>query len=98
MGAVTTSLAEQARSIFAELGYTVTESGSELRAERKWRVVHVTPTEPESLPESGEFRCFVTRGPAESLRRRLERANPGYEWAVISVTDEGGYEVVANPG
>lgn len=95
MGAVTTSLVEQARSIFADLGYTVTESGSELRAERKWRVVHVTPSAPETLPESGRFRCFVTRaGREERLRRRLADANPDYEWAILTVHDDGDYDVV----
>ncbi len=96
MGAVTTSLAEQARSIFAELGYAVTESGSELRAEHELRTVRVTPYHPESLPESGDYRCFVTDDRrADELRRRLVSADPPYEWAVLTVDDDGNHSVVA---
>lgn len=94
MGAVTTSLAEQAKSIFTELGYTVSEDGTELRAKRKWRVVQVTPSEPDAVPETGTFRCFVTRtSGAVQTCRRVAMENPDYEWAVIAVEDDGSYEV-----
>ncbi|MFB6309264.1 MAG: hypothetical protein ABEH35_08040 [Haloarculaceae archaeon] len=99
MGAVTTSLTEQARSIFADLGYTVSQDGAELRAERKWRVVHVTThTDPDSIPSSGNFRCFVTRADsAVELRSTLARADPDYEWAVIAVRADGEYDVLHAP-
>ena len=94
MGAVTTPLIDRAESIFADLGYAVTVDGGELRAERKWRTVRVTPVaEPTTIPESGDYRCFVT--PAErvdGLERELERRRPDYEWAIIGLT-ESHYEV-----
>lgn len=95
MGAVTTSLAEQARSIFADLGYSVERSGSELRAERKWRVVRVTCSEPEEIPTAGDFRCFVTDADAATRTyRRVAMTEPDYEWAVVSVQDDGEYDVL----
>jgi hypothetical protein len=94
MGAVTTSLREQAKTIFADLGYRVSTDGGELRAERKWRTVHVTPVhEIDAPPETGEFRCFVTKTDRiEALERELGRHDPAYEWAIIGVDDED-YEV-----
>ena len=95
MGAVTTSLASQAESIFDDLGYTVSRHDTELLAERKWRAVRVTLSYPESVPSDGEFRCFVTRSEeATSTRRRVALADPDYEWAVIGVDDDGEYEVL----
>ena len=95
MGAVTTSLASQAESIFDDLGYSVSQRDTELLAERKWRVVHVTVSYPETVPSDGDFRCFVTRSEkAASACRRVEMADPDYEWAVIGVDDDGEYEVV----
>lgn len=94
MGAVTTSLASQAESIFDDLGYTVSRHDTELLAERKWRVVHVSLSYPETIPSDGDFRCFVTRSEeATSTCRRVEMADPDYEWAVIGVDDDGEYEV-----
>ena len=95
MRAVTKPLDEQARSIFAELGYTVRDSGRGYLAERKWRVVHVTPAaDLEETPESGEYRCFVTwNDDVPGLERRLAAADPDYEWAIIGVDDDGDYEV-----
>lgn len=98
MGAVTTSLAERAESIFADLGYAVSEHDTELRAERKWRVVHVTLSEPDPVPTTGDFRCFVTRADAApETCRRVAMADPDYEWAVIGVDDDGEYEVFRRP-
>lgn len=98
MGAVTTSLASQAESIFDDLGYTVSQHDSELLAERKWRVVRVTLSYPETVPSDGDFRCFVTRSDeATSTCRRVEMADPDYEWAVIGVDDDGEYEVFDRP-
>jgi len=98
MGPVTTSLGEQARTIFTDLGYTVTDDGEEFRAERDWKSVRVTVTEdPAETPDSGRLRCFVTpREQAPTLRERLQRDDPEYEWAIISVDDED-YEVVRAP-
>jgi len=98
MSAVTTPLIDRAESIFADLGYAVTVDGGELRAERKWRTVRVTPVaEPTAIPESGDYRCFVT--PAERvdrLERELHRQGPDYEWAIIGVSGEQ-YEVAQGP-
>ena len=95
MGNVTTSLPDRARSIFDDLGYSVSRDGQEFRAERKWRVVRVTPmAEPETPTGSGDLRCFVTWADrVDGLERELERANPDYEWAIIGVDDRGEYEV-----
>lgn len=98
MGTVTTSLREEARSIFDELGYEVSTDGHELRAERKWRVVQVTPMrEPAEPPTDGEFRCFVTASDRiDELERELARADLPYEWAVIGVGEDE-YEVGRRP-
>ena len=98
MGTVSTPPVEQARSIFSELGYTVSGDGPEFRAEREWKVVHVSAiSEPGETPDSGTFRCFVTyRESAESLERHLTRLNPDYEWAIISVSDDD-YDVIRAP-
>lgn len=95
MGTVNTHLASQARSIFDDLGYTVSYDGEEIRAQRKWRVVHVTPMpEPTDVPNSGEFRCFVTHSESRNdLKGWLDRQELDYEWAIISVDDAGDYEV-----
>lgn len=95
MATVSTSLGERARSIFADLGYSVSREGREFRAKRKWRVVRVTPvTELDDLPSSGELRCFVTWDEdTETLERRLRREQPAYDWAVIGVREDGGYVV-----
>lgn len=91
MSAASTSLQKEAESIFSNLGYEVTPEGREMQAQRKWRVVTVTPmAEPRDPPQSGELRCFVTN--AETVTRveqRLERADPAYEWAIIGVEDDG---------
>lgn len=99
MGAVSTSLGEQARSIFDDIGYTVSRTDSGLRAERKWRVVEVSVLDGDApLPETGELRCFVTHASeAASLARRLSRAGVAYDWAIVGVREDGGYEVV-RPG
>lgn len=89
MGAVSTSLIDEARTIFTDLGYDVTEQGEELRAERKWRTVHVTTAEPENANTYGQLRCFVARAEkATDVRERLLAVEPDYDWAVISVADE----------
>ncbi|NHN48597.1 hypothetical protein G9464_13475 [Halostella sp. JP-L12] len=99
MGPVSTPLDEQARSIFNDLGYTVTGDGEEFRAEREWKSVRVTVTEDaDETPDSGRLRCFVTyREQAPRLRDRLQRSEPEYEWAIICVEDDDEYEVVRAP-
>jgi hypothetical protein len=94
MGAVSTSLDEEARSIFTDLGYEVTEAGDELRAERKWRTVHVTTADPREAASHGSLRCFVAREDrAESVQDSLLSLEPDYDWAVISV-DGDDYRVL----
>jgi len=95
MGTVSSPLRQQAQSIFRDLGYSVSRDGTDLRATRKWRVVRVTPMpEPREPPTAGELRCFVTWAESVSaVERRLLRADPDYEWALIGVGSEGDYEV-----
>ena len=92
MGAVTTSLAERVTSIFDDLGYTVSGTGPRLRAERKWRVVNISLQPPDSIPSSGEFHCFVAPDDPKGLYREVASADPEYEWAVMSVDDDGDVE------
>jgi hypothetical protein len=79
MATVTTPPTDRARTIFSDLGYTVSGDGDEFRAERKWRVVRVTAlTDPETTPDDGELRCFVTWNEnASELRRRRRRSSSG---------------------
>lgn len=95
MGTVSSSLRREAKSIFSDLGYDVSSDGTGFRATRKWRVVEVTPMpEPCEPPTAGELRCFVTWAESVSaVERRLQRADPDYEWAIIGVADEGDYDV-----
>jgi hypothetical protein len=96
MGVVNTPPIQAARSIFTDLGYTVSGSGPEFSAERKWRVVDVTAAdESTELPETGDLRCFVAReDTARDLRERLLATGPDYDWAVIGVDGAGDYEVL----
>lgn len=98
MSAVSTSLQKEAESIFTDLGYDVTPEGAEIQAQRKWRVVQVTPmAEPSEPPRSGNLRCFVTHAESVStLEEKLEAVDPEYEWAIIGVEDDG-YEVSRRP-
>jgi hypothetical protein len=91
MSAVSTSLQKEAESIFTDLGYEVTPEGTEIQAQRKWRVVQVTPmAEPTEPPSSGTLRCFVTHAEmVTSLEEKLDCADPEYEWAIIGVEDDG---------
>lgn len=95
MGTVSRRLDSQARSIFDDLGYTVSSDGDEITAERKWRRVHVTPmAEPIEVPSSGRYRCFVTReGNCRELERQLRRRQPNYDWAIMGIDETGDYEV-----
>jgi len=99
MGVATTHLETQARSFFDEIGYTVSRTGDELRAERKWRSVRVSlMTDPRDLPESGDLRCFVTPvAEVERFHRALRQRDPSYDWAVVGVDEDGAVEVVRRP-
>ncbi|KTG08546.1 hypothetical protein AUR64_17880 [Haloprofundus marisrubri] len=98
MAPVTMPPVEAAKRIFTRLGYTVSGEGTELRAEHKWRTVHVTAVADDDtmrrvLADGGRdngtpLRCFVTWDEhADSLCQRLERTARTYEWAIISVAD-----------
>jgi hypothetical protein len=90
MGSVNTQLEHEAESIFDELGYAVTADEHGFRAERKWRVVEITPmSEPDDVPTSGGMRCFVTWAEqVGTLERRIRRVDPEYDWAIIGIDDE----------
>jgi hypothetical protein len=96
MAAVSTSLDEQAQSIFDDIGYTVSRTDDGLRAARKWREVGVTVLDDDlTLPESGEMHCFVTQASrAPAVRNRLERMDVSYDWAVLGVREDGDYDVI----
>lgn len=93
-----TELSERAEDVFNDLGYTVERDGEVLYAQRGWKRIAVTPTEADDeVPETGSLRCFVTsEAQAPELRRRIKRADPEYEWAIITVDDEE-YEVTRAP-
>lgn len=89
MGAVSTSLIEEARTVFRELGYEITEEGDELRAERKWRTVYVTAADPTEAATYGRLRCFVARPDrAADVRERLLDLEPDYDWAVVVIDED----------
>ncbi|WP_254535159.1 DUF7116 family protein [Halomarina litorea] len=95
MGVVSTPLLDEARSIFTDLGYTVTELGSELRAERKWRIVYITADAPDEVSEDVDLRCFVaSANRATRLRDDLLDRAPDYDWAVMSLDGSGTYEIL----
>lgn len=90
------ALATRARSIFDGLGYTVLGDGSQFRAERDWKVVQVTATDGQSVPEGDGLHCYVTpREHVGTLRNRLAQHDES-EWAIIAV-DGDDYEVVDAP-
>jgi hypothetical protein len=99
MATVSKPLREKAESIFTELGYVVSPDGGELRAERKWRVVHVTPIDDsDDPPSAGTLRCFVTWSDrAADVYAELSGSDLDYEWAVIAVEEDDEYEVVRAP-
>jgi len=98
---------EDARAIFSRLGYSISGDGPEFVAERKWRTVRVTALSDDEdlrgrrlLADGGEpsnayrFRCFVApKSVTGDVQHRLESVDPGYEWAVIGVDDDGEYDV-----
>jgi len=99
MGSVTTPPDEQARSIFADLGYSVDGSGSEFSAVRDWKEirVHAVTGDPET-PSGASYRCFVTWAEdADALSDALRCEDPEFEWAVMGVSEDGEYEVARAP-
>ena len=90
MGAASTTLVDEARTVFRDLGYEITEEDDELRAERKWRTVYVTTADPESANTHGRLRCVVARTDrAEDVQNRLLELEPDYDWAVVSIGEDG---------
>ena len=98
MAPASTPPTAEARDVFRELGYTVSEGGREFVAERKWRRVLVTTLCLDDdldpyLTDGGEtprLRCFVTwRESAGDLRHRLVSLKPPYDWAVIGIDADG---------
>ena len=89
----------EARDVFRELGYTVSDGGREFVAERKWRRVLVTVLCLDDddldryLADGGDtprLRCFVTwHDTADSLQEQLVSAKPPYDWAVIGIERDG---------
>lgn len=98
MATVSRTLGQRARTIFSDLGYDVSGDGRTFRAERKWRTVRVTPMpEPETPPDSGDLRCFVTWADhLGALERRVEATAPDYDWALVGV-DGDDYVVRRSP-
>jgi hypothetical protein len=95
MGAVSKPLVEEARAVFRGLGYELTAEGEELRAERKWRTVYVTTADPAEANTHGRLRCFVARAErAPEIQDRLLEIEPDYDWAVVSIDEEGEYRVL----
>ena len=95
MGAVSKPLVEEARAVFRGLGYELTAEGEELRAERKWRTVYVTTADPAEANTHGRLRCFVARAKrAPEIQDRLLEIEPDYDWAVVSIDEEGEYRVL----
>lgn len=95
MGAVSTSLAEEARTVFKDLGYEITPEDDEFRAERKWRTVFVTTDDPETANTHGRLRCFVAQSErASNVRDTLLALEPDYDWAVLSIDEESEYRVL----
>jgi hypothetical protein len=99
MATATTPLAEQAESIFTNLGYSVSNDGPELRAERKWRVVHVRVGEDPAGETDAELQCFVTWDDrAGEVYDTLVTRDPEYEWAVLGISEDGEYECYRQRG
>lgn len=105
MAPVTIPPTTEARDVFRELGYTLSDESPEFVAERKWKRVLVTPigaddaTDPEPyLADGGDtprLRCFVTwKTAADDLRKHLLELKPPFDWAVIGVTNDGDFDVM----
>jgi hypothetical protein len=97
---------DRATALFERLGYTVSERGPEFTADRKWRTVRVTVLGGEAAaagraltdggrPTDGGLRCFVTpTGYGATVRDRLARTDPAFDWAVVEAESPTDYEVL----
>lgn len=90
---------DEAKSIFADLGYSVSGDGTTFTASRDWKEIEVLAVTDELDTPSGDgMRCFVTWNDYVSdLGDALDRAAPDYDYAVIGVEDDGDYEVARTP-
>lgn len=101
MGSVRAPPIEEARSIFDDLGYSVSGDGQSFRATRDWKEVTVTAvgdspsTSLTPAEQEGEgLRCFVAwQEHCGELASRLAGAVSG-EWALIAVNETGDYQVM----
>jgi hypothetical protein len=106
MASVNVPPTDPATGLFRRLGYDVSGDGTEFRARRKWRTVHVTVLDADEAssarpaltdggrPDDASLRCFVTwKGYAEEIHDRLAGRDTDYEWAVIGVESPTDYEV-----
>ncbi|MFB6280469.1 MAG: hypothetical protein ABEH40_00410 [Haloferacaceae archaeon] len=96
---------DRAAALFRRLGYEVSGDGTEFRARRKWRTVHVTVLDAEgassarAVTDGGRradapYRCFVApKGYAEAVYDRLAGRDADYEWAVVGIESPENYEV-----
>ncbi|MGB9987700.1 DUF7116 family protein [Salarchaeum japonicum] len=90
---------EEAKSIFADLGYSVAGDGATFTAARDWKEVEVLAvTDDVDTPSGDRMRCFVTwKDYVPDLGELLDRAAPDYDYAVIGVEEDGEYEVARAP-
>jgi hypothetical protein len=99
-----------ATELFRGLGYTVSESGREFVARRKWRTVEVTVLDDATKPpapaladggrstDETALRCYVTsRTAASDLYDRLASLGLACDWAVVGMDDPDTYDVLTAP-
>ncbi|MFB6112446.1 MAG: hypothetical protein ABEJ35_07945 [Halobacteriaceae archaeon] len=93
---------QEARAIFDDLGYSVDGDGQTFRARRAWKEVIVTvldKPDPNRVTACGEeaLCCFVAwKEHSREAASRLAEAVAG-DWALIAVSEDGGYEVARRP-
>jgi len=90
---------DEAKSIFADLGYSVSGDGTTFTAARDWKEIEVLAvTNDVDTPNGDRMRCFVTWSDCvHDLGAALDSAAPDYEYAVIGVEEDGEYEVARAP-
>lgn len=99
MGIATNPPVEQARSIFADLGYEIAGDGTTFSATRAWKEIRVSAVAetPETDASTG-YRCFVTwADQVDEVGMHLEEGDLAGEWALIGVDRDGEYEVARAP-
>lgn len=99
MGIANNPPVQQARSIFADLGYELAGRGQTFSATRAWKEVRVTAvTDSPDTETSPGYRCFVTWSDlVEDVGKRLEETDLEGDWALIGVDADGEYEVARTP-